>query len=111
MNYRLQKGIAYQKIKNAIAKYNINGRVMIDPAIFRRIQPNYPLSYIKPDELDREGEEAEQEMSDDGCCSSDDDEDVSESEKPVKDPVSIVLWKDSKFKKNHIPLLKSTIDA
>ena len=111
MNYRLQKGIAYQKIKNAIAKYNINGRVMIDPAIFRRIQPNYPLSYIKPDELDREGEEAEQEMSDDGCCSSDDDEDVSESEKPVKDPVRIVLWKDSKGKKHHIPLLQSTIDA
>lgn len=111
MNYRLQKGIAYQKVKNMIAKYNINGRVMIDPAIFRRIQPNYPLSYIRPDELNREEEEAEQEMSDDCCCSSSDDEELSDSEKPEKDPMRVVLWKDSKGKKHHIQVTQSTIDA
>ncbi|KAF2998857.1 hypothetical protein E8E13_003643 [Curvularia kusanoi] len=113
MNYRLQKGIAYQKIKNTIAKFNINGRVMIDPAIFRRIIPNYPLSYIKPDELNREDEEAEQEMSDDGCESSGDDEDCSdcECEKPEKDPIRVVLWKDSKGNKHHIQVHQSTIDA
>ncbi|KAJ4377050.1 hypothetical protein N0V86_006490 [Didymella sp. IMI 355093] len=110
MNYRLQKGIAYQKVKNTIAKYNINGRVMVDPAIFRRVQPNYPLSYIKPDELSREDEEAEKEMSDD-CCSSDDDEDLSESEKPDKDPMRVVIWKDSKGKKHPIKVLQSQIDA
>jgi DNA polymerase III delta prime subunit len=110
MNYRLQKGIAYQKVKNTIAKYNINGRVMIDPAIFRRIQPNYPLSYIRPDELSREDEEAEEEMSDD-CCSSDDDEDLSESEKPDKNPMRVVMWKDSKGKKHPIKVLQSQIDA
>lgn len=112
MNYRLQKGIAYQKIKNTIAKYNINGRVMVDPAIFRRIQPNYPLSYIKPDELTREEEEADQEMSDDCCAaSSSDEKDLSESEKPPKDPIRVVLWRDSKGKKHHIQVLQSTIDA
>ncbi|KAF2623289.1 hypothetical protein BU25DRAFT_414542 [Macroventuria anomochaeta] len=110
MSYRLQKGIAYQKVKNTIAKYNINGRVMVDPAIFRRIQPNYPLSYIKPDELNREDDEAGQEMSDDCCCSSDDD-DVSDSEKPETDPMRVVLWKDSKGKKHPIKVLQSTIDA
>ncbi|KAH6629349.1 hypothetical protein C7974DRAFT_413156 [Boeremia exigua] len=110
MNYRLQKGIAYQKIKNTIAKYNINGRVMVDPAIFRRVQPNYPLSYIRPDELNREDEEIEQELSDDCGCSSDD-EDASESEKPEKDPVRVVLWKDSTGKKHPIHVFQSAIDA
>lgn len=112
MNYRLQKGIAYQKVKNTIAKYNINGRVMVDPAIFRRIQPNYPLSYIKPEELNREDEEAEEEMSDDCCGSSDDDDgDLSDSEKPEKDPMRVVLWKDSKGKKHPIAVSQSVIDA
>jgi hypothetical protein len=110
MSYRLQKGIAYQKVKNTIAKYNINGRVMVDPAIFRRIQPNYPLSYIKPDELNREDEEAEQEISDDCCGSSSDDEDLSESEKSEKDPLRVVMWKDSKGKKHPITVHQSTID-
>ncbi|KAF1354235.1 hypothetical protein EJ07DRAFT_64239, partial [Lizonia empirigonia] len=109
MSYRLQKGIAYMKVKNTIAKFNINGRVMVDPAIFRRIQPNYPLSYIKHDELNREDEE--QEASDDCCCSDSDEEDLSDSEKPEKDPTRIVLWKDSKGKKHPIKVFQSQIDA
>lgn len=109
MSYRLQKGIAYMKIKNTIAKFNINGRVMVDPEIFRRIQPNYPLSYIKQDELNREDEE--QEMSDDCGCSSEDQEDTSDSEKPEKDPLRVVLWKDSKGKKHPIRVFQSEIDA
>jgi len=47
MNYRFQNGLGYQKIKHSVAKININGRVMVDPAIFRRINPNYPLSWIQ----------------------------------------------------------------
>lgn len=111
MSYRLQKGIAYQKSKNGIAKYNINGRVMIDPAIFRRIQPNYPLSYTKPDELSREDEEAEMEMTEDCCSTSEEDDDLSESEKPEKDPLRVVMWKDSEGKKHPIKVLQSVIDA
>ena len=53
MNFRLQKGIAYMKHKNNIIRFIINGRVMVDPAIFRRINPNYPLSYLKQDEEDK----------------------------------------------------------
>ena len=112
MSYRLQKGIAYQKVKMTIAKYNINGRVMVDPEIFRRVNPNYQLSYIKPDELNREDDEAEQakeEMSDD-CCESSEDEDLSDSEKPEKDPLRVVMWKDSKGKKHPIKVHQSTID-
>ncbi|KZM21553.1 uncharacterized protein EKO05_0000712 [Ascochyta rabiei] len=110
MSYRLQKGIAYMKVKNTIAKFNINGRVMIDPAIFRRIQPNYPLSYIKQDELDREDEE--QEVSDDCCYSNEEDDgDLSGSERPEKDPLRVVLWKDSKGKKHPITVFQSQVDA
>ncbi|KAJ4355255.1 hypothetical protein N0V95_003085 [Ascochyta clinopodiicola] len=110
MSYRLQKGIAYMKVKNTIAKFNINGRVMVDPAIFRRVQPNYPLSYIKQDELDREGEELE--VSDDCCCSNgEDDGELSDSEKPDKDPLRVVMWKDSKGKKHPITVFQSQVDA
>ena len=50
MNYRSHKGMAYTKRKRQILKININGRVMIDPAIHRRINPNYPISTVKPKE-------------------------------------------------------------
>ncbi|KAK8159451.1 putative AAA family ATPase [Phyllosticta citrichinensis] len=66
MNYRFHKGLAFEKRKKAVAKHNVNGRVMIDPAIFRRINPNYPISLIKP---------KDQDALYDMCCSSDDDED------------------------------------
>ncbi|KAK7548787.1 putative AAA family ATPase [Phyllosticta citricarpa] len=66
MNYRFHKGLAFEKRKKAVAKHNVNGRVMIDPAIFRRINPNYPISLIKP---------KDQDALYDMCCSSDDDDD------------------------------------
>ncbi|OJD34408.1 aaa family atpase [Diplodia corticola] len=52
MNYRFHKGLAFEKRKKMVLKHNINGRVMIDPAIFRRINPNYPISVIKPKDQD-----------------------------------------------------------
>ena len=52
MNYRVHKGLAFQKKKKGVAKVNINGRVMIDPAIFRRINPNYQISSIRPKDQD-----------------------------------------------------------
>ena len=50
MNYRVHKGMAYTKRKRQVLKININGRVMIDPAIHRRINPNYAISTVKPKE-------------------------------------------------------------
>lgn len=41
MNFRLQKGIAYMKHKNNIIRFIINGRVMVDPAIFRHLKCNH----------------------------------------------------------------------
>ncbi|CAO2653481.1 Nn.00g028920.m01.CDS01 [Neocucurbitaria sp. VM-36] len=107
MNYRLQKGIAYMKHKNSIIRFNINGRVMIDPAIFRRINPNYSLSYIKHDELDHDEEEEEDDGDDeDCCCGSDEDSD----EEKEKDKMRLVMWKDKKGKKHPIRVLQSVID-
>ncbi|EKG14050.1 ATPase AAA+ type core [Macrophomina phaseolina MS6] len=52
MEYRFHKGLAFEKRKKMVLKHNINGRVMIDPAIFRRINPNYAISLVKPKEQD-----------------------------------------------------------
>ena len=83
MNFRLQKGIAYMKHKNNIIRFIINGRVMVDPAIFRRINPNYPLSYLKQDEL---------------------------AEKEEQDKMRIVMWRDKKGKKHPIRVPQSVVD-
>lgn len=67
MNYRFQKGLAFMKKKKTVAKVNINGRVMVDPQLFRRINPNYPISLIKPKDPDgmESDDESESECS---CC-------------------------------------------
>ncbi|KAL4940138.1 hypothetical protein BDV06DRAFT_224376 [Aspergillus oleicola] len=66
MNYRFHKGMGFFKKKRTVIKVNINGRVMIDPAIHRRINPNYPISTVRPkdpDLLDDSDEDSEG-----GCC-------------------------------------------
>jgi len=64
MNYRFHKGMAFYKKKRQIIKVNINGRVMVDPAIHRRINPNYPISTVKPKDPDI----IEEDDSDDDSC-------------------------------------------
>ncbi|KAH9870865.1 hypothetical protein J1614_006437 [Plenodomus biglobosus] len=104
MNYRAQKGIAYMKHKNSIIRFIINGRVMIDPAIFRRINPNYPYSYLKHDELDQDGEDVDDDDESD-CCGCGSGEDDSETDK-----LRVIMWKDSKGKKHPIQVYQSEID-
>lgn len=65
MNYRFHKGMAFYKKKRSAAKVNVNSRIMIDPALHRRINPNYPVSNVKNSGLvDSEDEDAD----DEGCC-------------------------------------------
>ncbi|KAJ5080863.1 ATPase AAA-type core [Penicillium angulare] len=52
MNYRFHKGMAFYKKKRQVGKVNIESRVMIDPAIHRRINPNYPISTVRPKDPD-----------------------------------------------------------
>ncbi|KAI9807435.1 MAG: hypothetical protein M1833_000180 [Piccolia ochrophora] len=76
MNYRFHQGMAFYKKKRSVIKVNINGRIMVDPAIHRRINPNYAISTVKPKEL--EDEDDEDYSDEDSCCccgQSDDDED------------------------------------
>lgn len=100
MNYRFHDGLGYMKVKRSVAKFNLNGRVMVDPAIFRRVNPNYPLSYIKQDELGEEESDEEDDSDDEGCCSGADDD--SDEEKPKG---RIVRWKDKQGKRYliHLP--------
>lgn len=104
MNYRLQKGIAYMKHKANIIKFVVNGRVMVDPAIFRRMNPNYPFSYLRQEEMDAGDDESDGEST----CNSDDCEGDGGSEE--KDKLRTILWKDSKGKKHPIQVLQSEID-
>ena len=67
MLYKLQKGMAFYKKPNGqVVKVNVDGRVMIDPANFRRINPNYNVSTIKSEDPDL--------LSDDDCCSEEEEE-------------------------------------
>ena len=68
MLYKFQKGMAFYKKPNGqVVKVNVDGRVMVDPANFRRINPNYCVSTVKAEDPDLLPE-------DDSCCSSEDEE-------------------------------------
>ncbi|KAI7259262.1 hypothetical protein KC345_g10360 [Hortaea werneckii] len=74
MQYQFHKGLAFMKKKKQIAKININGRIMVDPATFRRINPNYPISFIKPREAEDLFSDSDEDEECSCCADSDDDE-------------------------------------
>ncbi|KAE9986895.1 hypothetical protein EG328_004337 [Venturia inaequalis] len=71
-NFRCHKGLAFQKKRKGIQKFNINGRVMVDPATFRRINPNYQISVLKPKD---DGDESDSDSDEEGCGCGDEHED------------------------------------
>ncbi|KAK3318064.1 cation channel-like protein [Apodospora peruviana] len=52
VHYKSHQGMAYYKKKKSVIKVNINGRIMVDPSIHRRINPNYPISLVRPKDHD-----------------------------------------------------------
>lgn len=74
MNYRFHKGMGFYKKKRQVIKVNINGRVMVDPAIHRRINPNYPISTVKPKDPDIIDESDDEDDESCGCCDSSEEE-------------------------------------
>ncbi|KAF4956174.1 hypothetical protein FGADI_3985 [Fusarium gaditjirri] len=68
VHYKSYKGIAFMKRRNgSVMKFNIqSSRVMIDPTIFRRTNPNYSVSIVKPKDPDIIEEETSE--SDSGNC-------------------------------------------
>ena len=52
MHYKIYKGLAFRKQEKngqwkTVLKVNVDGRVMIDPQLFRRIDPNYETSKMR----------------------------------------------------------------
>lgn len=72
VHYKSHQGMAYYKKKKSVIKVNINGRIMVDPSIHRRINPNYPISLVRPKDHDviSDDEDSDDES---GCCGCDSD--------------------------------------
>lgn len=113
VNYRSHEGLAYYKKRKQIIKVNINGRIMIDPAIHRRLLPNYNVSTVKPkdpDELDSSDDEDSDEAC--GCESSDEEqgpraiEEKKDDEEKEKVKLKVVL-----DKKNQPHIVEVPVDA
>lgn len=65
VNYKSHEGLAFHKKRKQIVKVNINGRIMIDPAIHRRLLPNYPISTVKPKDADSHDGDSDDEFCND----------------------------------------------
>lgn len=96
MQYKMHNGIAFIRKKRQYVKIHVKGRIMIDPATFRRINPNYVISSIRSRYDDDEeaennnnnGEEHESEEGEGGecteCCCSGEDDGKTEEEKELE---------------------------
>ena len=114
MQYRFHKGMAFYKKKRQIIKVNINGRVMVDPAIHRRINPNYPISTVKaadPDILESEDDESSDDDSD--RRSSSDEEGINQkpSDQFGETDMPIMKWKVVKDEDGHFQVVQIEVDA
>ncbi|KAM0187451.1 hypothetical protein ACHAPI_011167 [Fusarium lateritium] len=77
VHYKSYSGIAFMKRKKGLVmKFNIQpSRVMIDPTIFRRINPNYSVSNVKPKDPDIISDAEESDSEGKGCSECSDTED------------------------------------
>ncbi|KAF4835048.1 26S proteasome regulatory subunit 4 [Colletotrichum tropicale] len=79
VHYQSHEGLAYYKKKKSVIKVNINSRVMVDPSIHRRINPNYQVSAVRPKDHDilsddeAEDDDSQKDSDEAGCCDSDSD--------------------------------------
>ncbi|PSR82533.1 P-loop containing nucleoside triphosphate hydrolase protein [Coniella lustricola] len=48
VHYKFHRGMAYFKKKKGVGKVNVNGRIMVDAALHRRVNANYPVASIQP---------------------------------------------------------------
>ena len=85
MQYKFHKGLGFIKRKRQVIKVNINGRIMVDPSTFRRINPNYPISTVKPADPDLLDEPQDSEDDDCCCCSENNDDDQPAANRGVLD--------------------------
>ncbi|ORY59770.1 uncharacterized protein BCR38DRAFT_62956 [Pseudomassariella vexata] len=84
VNYKSHQGMAYYKKKKTVIKVNINGRIMVDPSIHRRNNPNYPISLVRPKDHDllSDDEDSDEEG---GCCGCESEDDAGDRDKGLLD--------------------------
>lgn len=114
MNYKFHKGMAFYKKRRSVIKVNINGRVMVDPAIHRRINPNYPISVVRPKDPDLG--DSEEEDSDCYCRGSEDESDGGHEAprsklKIVQDKEGKVHFVQVEYDENGNEIVKEDIDG
>ncbi len=68
VHYKSHEGMAFVKKRKQVIKVNINGRIMVDPAIHRRILPNYNVSTVKPKDPDMFCDSDDSDSDDSDCC-------------------------------------------
>ncbi len=84
VHYKSHQGMAYYKKKKAVIKVNINGRIMVDPSIHRRINPNYPISVVRPKDHDLLSDDEDSGDESGGCCSCDSEVEVDDDGEKIK---------------------------
>ncbi|OBT65924.1 hypothetical protein VE03_05483 [Pseudogymnoascus sp. 23342-1-I1] len=110
VHYKSHEGLAYYKKKRQVIKVNINGRIMVDPAIHRRINPNYQVSTVKPKDPNELEDSSDEEDSDCDCeCDDSDDDNMQAGMDDVDEPkMKIKVVMDDK-KKIHV--VQVAVDA
>ena len=68
LQYKFHKGLGFVKRKRQVVKVSTNGRVMLAPADFRQINPNYPISTVRATDPNLLGSDDEGSDNEDGCC-------------------------------------------
>ncbi|KAH9995334.1 hypothetical protein F4779DRAFT_623208 [Xylariaceae sp. FL0662B] len=121
VHFKSHQGMAYHKKKKSVIKVNINGRVMIDPAIHRRINPNYPVSLVRPKDHDILSED--EDSDDEGGCGCECESDEGANDDPGLEEIAdksgdsgrtkyhIKLYKDNKGNVRSIRIPESFVDS
>jgi len=85
MHYKAYNGMAFMKRKKAIIRFNVqNSRIMIDPATFRRINPNYYVSQVRSKDPEAFGGDNDGDSDDDDSCAKFDSSDSSDDDGGLK---------------------------
>jgi len=96
VHYKSHQGMAYYKKKKAVVKVNINGRIMVDPSIHRRINPNYPISLVRPKDHDLLSDDDDSSGDESGCCECDSDLDIDGDDDGEKIKFVTKVYQDDK---------------
>ena len=111
MNYRFHKGMCFYKKKRGIVKVNINGRIMVDPCLHRRINPNYQISPVRPKDPDILSDGGDSD--DNSCCCDGNSSDEEGQEMGValeEDDPPKTKFKVVKDKKERVHLVEVELD-